>query len=233
MIRGDLTLGALVAVIAAHEKLYSPWKELLTYYQLLWDSQIKFEQVVAQFDPPGMRDEALQSADPEQPFDARGELRVSNLNLVGDDGETILDNVGFAVGLPSRIAIVGPAGSGKEELTLVLANLLEPSAGRILIADQDVQRLAEAVTGRQITYVGYPAQLFSGTHRRQPVLRAQAPAGARARARGRAAPRSTSASATRPSARATRPTTARPTGSTTRRSACRVPRISPRSRSRR
>jgi ABC-type cobalamin/Fe3+-siderophores transport system ATPase subunit len=45
----------------------------------------------------------------------------------------------------------------------VLANLLEPAAGRILIADQEVQRLAEAITGRQITYVGYPAQLFSGT----------------------------------------------------------------------
>ena len=88
VIRGDLTLGALVAVVAAHEKLYSPWKELLTYYQLLWEFQIKFDQVVAQFDPPGLRDEALQSADPEQPFEARGKLRVSNLNLVGDDGET-------------------------------------------------------------------------------------------------------------------------------------------------
>ncbi len=65
MITGDLTLGALVAVIGAHKELYSPWKELLNHYQLTWDSQIKFEQVVAQFDPPGLRDEALQSADPE------------------------------------------------------------------------------------------------------------------------------------------------------------------------
>ena len=33
VIMGDLTLGALVAVIGAHKELYSPWKELLTYYQ--------------------------------------------------------------------------------------------------------------------------------------------------------------------------------------------------------
>ena len=64
VITGGLTFGALVAVVGAHKELYSPWKELLNHYQLTWDSQIKFDQVVAQFDPMGIRDEALQSADP-------------------------------------------------------------------------------------------------------------------------------------------------------------------------
>jgi ABC-type multidrug transport system fused ATPase/permease subunit len=163
VIQGRLTLGALVAVIAAHEKLYAPWKELLTYYQLLWDSQIKFEQVVAQFDPPGLRDEALQSADAEQPFETRGEMRVANLTVVGEDGEIILDGIDFSVHLPSRVAVVGPAGSGKEELTMVLSNLLDAASGRVLINGHDLQRLPEAVTGRVMTYVGYPAQIFGGT----------------------------------------------------------------------
>ena len=76
VIMGDLTLGALVAVVGAHEKLYSPWKELLNHYQLTWDSQIKFEQVVAQFDPAGLRDEALQSADPTEEVPLTGLLRA-------------------------------------------------------------------------------------------------------------------------------------------------------------
>jgi putative ABC transport system ATP-binding protein len=62
VIMGDLTLGALVAVVGAHKELYSPWKELLSYYQMMLDVQIKYEQVVAQFDPGGMRDETLQLA---------------------------------------------------------------------------------------------------------------------------------------------------------------------------
>ena len=33
----------------------------------------------------------------------------------------------------------------------------------MLIGDQEVAKLAESVSGRQITYVGYPAQIFSGT----------------------------------------------------------------------
>jgi putative ABC transport system ATP-binding protein len=163
VITGQLTLGALVAVVGAHEKLYSPWKELLNHYQLTWDSQIKFEQVVAQFDPGGLRDEALQSADPTEEVPLSGLLRAANLTLTSDDGQLLLDSASFAVEVPVRMAILGPAGSGKEELTLVLANLLDPDAGRVLINDVEVHRLPEAVTGRRMTHVGYPAQIFSGT----------------------------------------------------------------------
>jgi ABC-type multidrug transport system fused ATPase/permease subunit len=163
VIKGQLTLGALVAVIGAHKELYSPWKELLSHYQLTWDSQIKFEQVVAQFDPGGIRDEALQTADPAEPVALKGPVRAANVTLASEDGQVILDGASFEVQLPSRIAILGPAGSGKEELTLILANLLEPDAGRVLINDLDLNRLPEAITGRQITFVGYPAHVFAGT----------------------------------------------------------------------
>jgi ABC-type multidrug transport system fused ATPase/permease subunit len=163
VITGELTLGALVAVVGAHKELYSPWKELLNHYQLTWDSQIKFEQVVAQFDPPGLRDEALQTGEPPEPLNLTGQLRAVSMMLTSEDGQIILDGASFTVQLPARIAILGPAGSGKEELLLVLANLVDPDAGRVLINDLDVHRLPEAVTGRQMTYVGYPAQIFAGT----------------------------------------------------------------------
>jgi putative ABC transport system ATP-binding protein len=162
VITGQLTLGALVAVIGAQKELYAPWKELLAYYQLMMDVHIKHEQVVAQFDPPGMHAEELQSAEPE-PIEWAGELRAVNLTLASEDGAALLDNAAFGVTLPSRIAVVGPAASGKEELTLVLANLIAPDAGRVLIGDHEVHRLAESVTGRDMTYVGYPAQIFAGT----------------------------------------------------------------------
>ncbi|MEM7045261.1 MAG: ABC transporter ATP-binding protein, partial [Pseudomonadota bacterium] len=164
VIQGDLTLGALVAVIGAHEKLYAPWKELLSYYQLMSDARIKYEQVVIQFDPSGVRDEALQAADPGDPLRIAGTaLQAINLTVTTDDGASTLDGASFNVDLPKRIAIVGPTGAGKADLTMVLANLLTPDQGRVLIGDQEIGKLAESVTGRQITYVGYPAQIFSGT----------------------------------------------------------------------
>jgi putative ABC transport system ATP-binding protein len=163
VIMGELTLGALVAVVGAHKELYSPWKELLSHYQLTWDSQIKFEQVVAQFDPAGLRDQELQTADPSEPLSLTGQLRAVNVMLTSEDGQVLLDGASFAVQLPARIAVLGPAGSGKDELLLILANLIDPDAGRVLINDVEMHRLPEAVTGRQMTYVGYPAQIFAGT----------------------------------------------------------------------
>src|SRR5439155_24122777 len=46
VIQGDLSFGALVAVLAAYKDLTSPWTELLNFYQLLQDAKIKYEQVV-------------------------------------------------------------------------------------------------------------------------------------------------------------------------------------------
>ena len=60
VIKGDLTFGALVAILAAYKDLSSPWKELLTYYQRLADSKIKYDQVIEQFDPNGILPEDAQ-----------------------------------------------------------------------------------------------------------------------------------------------------------------------------
>jgi len=48
-IKGHLSLGALVAVLAAYADMTSPWKELLDYYQQKEDMTIRFQQVVREF----------------------------------------------------------------------------------------------------------------------------------------------------------------------------------------
>ena len=163
VLQGNITIGALVAVIAAQKDMASPWRELLTYYQNLYDVKIKYEQTVIQFIPPGLRDPRLQDETPAEIPSLEGELRVSGVVVRDDSDEPVLDGVSFSVALPSRIAIVGPAGSGKEALTLVLAGLLEPQSGRVTIGGHDLATTSEAVLGRRIAYVGNPTSIFSGT----------------------------------------------------------------------
>lgn len=163
VIQGDITLGALVAVLNAHKDLSSPWKELLAYYQLTYDVKIKYEQVVAQFVPPGLKDEWLLDADPpaDTPTFSR-ELRAAHL-VLEDDGTPLLDGVEFALPLPARVAVIGPAGSGRSYLGLVVAGLLQPTAGRLLIDGRVLHELPESVLGRRIGYVANPAHIFRGT----------------------------------------------------------------------
>ena len=166
VIQGDLTVGALVAVIGAQKDIASPWKELLSFYQTVYDVRIKYDQVIAQFVPHGMRKPELVSADP--PNDAPNferELRASYVTVRDDDGAAILDGVSFKVDLPTHLAVVGRSGSGKEELLLCIAGLMEPTSGRVTFDGKDVADLPESVNGRRMAFVGNPSHIFGGTIR--------------------------------------------------------------------
>ncbi len=165
VIRGTLSFGALVAVLAAYKDLASPWKELLDFYQMKEDSRIKYEQIVEQFAPPGMIDTHLQLDEPAAVAHFEGELAVINLSLAEDDRSRILDGVSFTVPIDRQIAVIGQGGSGKSELALLLARLIQPSGGRITIGGTDIASLPSAVLGRRIGYVGATPYLFAGSLR--------------------------------------------------------------------
>ncbi|MEZ5824712.1 MAG: ABC transporter transmembrane domain-containing protein [Geminicoccaceae bacterium] len=166
VIQGDLTVGALVAVIGAQKDIASPWKELLAFYQTLYDVRIKYDQVIMQFVPQGLRSDALIEAEaPERLPDFRKDLRTTHLSLHDEDGGVLLDSISLSLDLPVHAAIVGSSGAGKEELALCLAGLLVPTRGRVLYDQHDVGELAECVTGRNLAFVGNPTQIFAGSIR--------------------------------------------------------------------
>jgi putative ABC transport system ATP-binding protein len=170
VIHDKISVGALAAVLWAQKDLASPWKELLDFYQLFQDSKIKYEQIVEQFQPAGMMDVRLQLEEPERVPRLTGEIVVANLALAEDGGSRVLDGVSFTVPLDQHIAIIGQGGSGKNELALLLARLIRPTSGRIMIGDVDIATLPTAVTGRRIGYVGTTPYLFAGTLRDNLVL---------------------------------------------------------------
>ena len=165
VIEGDLSFGALVAVLAAYKDLTPPWKELLKYYQRQADARIKYEQVTMQFAPADMLDESLQTTDPEPDERLTGDIVATNVRLEEDDQVKILDGVSFTFGLDEHIAIVGSGASGKETLAMLIARLIAPTAGRITIGGRDLADLPESVTGRRMAYVGPGAYMFSGSVR--------------------------------------------------------------------
>ncbi len=163
VLQGDVTIGALVAVLTAHEKMASPWKELLAYYQLMMDVRIKYDQVINQFFPNGIIEEARQEDRDDISMSFDSQLRASNLSFSIDADQQILDGLSFEIELPKRVAIIGPAGAGKEELSLIMANILAPDSGREYVGETEITGLPDAITSRHIGYVGNPGSVMSGT----------------------------------------------------------------------
>ncbi len=163
VIKGNITLGALVAVVGAHKDLSAPWKELLTYYQTMYDVRIKYEQTVAQFAPPGLEPAELLIGEAGRTPSFRGSLRVAGVTLRDDGGEPVLDGIDLELELPCRVALLGPAAGGREELVLLLAGLLVPDSGRVLIDGMALHDIPEPLRARKIAYIGSEPALVAGT----------------------------------------------------------------------
>jgi ABC-type multidrug transport system fused ATPase/permease subunit len=165
VIAGDLTFGALVAVLSAYKDLSSPWKELLDWYQDKEDSRIKYEQLIEQFEPAGMLDERLQGLAPGPVDRLAGEVIATNLSLEEEGGVCLLNQASFRFALGDKVAFRGGVGSGAETAAKLLARLLTPTAGEIQIGGHALADLPEWVSGRRLGYVGPGVTLVQGTIR--------------------------------------------------------------------
>ena len=90
------------------------------------------------------------------------ELRDVHLKLAGAGGEVnILRGVDLAVAAGETVSIVGPSGSGKTTMMMVIAGLERPSAGRVVVAGQDLGGLGEDQLARlRRDHVGIVFQAF-------------------------------------------------------------------------
>ncbi|MDJ0683684.1 MAG: ABC transporter transmembrane domain-containing protein [Alphaproteobacteria bacterium] len=163
VIQGDLTIGALVAALAAYKDLAAPWKELLNYYQRMADAIIKYEAVVSQFEPQGMLDEALQLDPPESKPSLAGPVMASSVSYFNDDGVKVIDSASFDFPAGANAAFTSANGVSKEAIARLLARLILPTSGRLSIAGHDVATLHESVIGARVAALLPNPAFFNAT----------------------------------------------------------------------
>ncbi len=164
-IHGELTVGALTAALAANKDMSAPWKELLDWYQQTQDAKLKYDQVTEQFRPANMVDDALQAPIDAPPPPLRGPIMLSAVTVVDETGLRLLENLNVELPVPGRVAVIGPAGGGKEIFAQILARLVAPTAGRVTAGERDLLRLSEIELGARLGYVGPSAYVFSASVR--------------------------------------------------------------------
>ncbi len=160
-IYGHLDIGALVAVIAAYKDLPGPIKEMIDWDQQRNDVQIKYEQVIEQFQPGDILDPTCQDPEADVGPPLSGKIVIQAVGLVDDSNNKVLDSISFQVDVAEHTALIGADDCGKDRLAMMLCGLERPSAGKIMIGERDVTQLPQAVTGRRLSYVGPETYLFA------------------------------------------------------------------------
>jgi ATP-binding cassette, subfamily B, multidrug efflux pump len=153
--QGRITLGALVAFNGYLAYLAWPTVALgltLSVVRRGLTSLTRIQEIVEAARTPEPAGQGLAQAP---------SLRFAGLTFAYPGRTPALTDVDFAVDAGEVVAVVGPTGSGKSTLGLLLARLWTPPAGTVFVAGQDVTSLPLGTLRATVGWVPQDAFLFS------------------------------------------------------------------------
>ena len=130
VLRGHLTLGALVAAIAGHKDMVAPWRELLKYYQIQQDAKIKYGQLIQHFDIED-GDESDYYADvPPREEAPLFPLKMTNV-VTEEDGNRVLSAFNFELNSGEHVAIVDSSPDKRLHIAEIVLSMRQPMYGSV------------------------------------------------------------------------------------------------------
>jgi ABC-type multidrug transport system fused ATPase/permease subunit len=90
-----------------------------------------------------------------------GQVELRDVTFGYDDGEPVLRNIDLEVEAGRTIALVGPTGSGKTTLVMLIPRLYDVEHGSVLVDGVDVRDLDPASLRHEVAEVSDDAFLFS------------------------------------------------------------------------
>ena len=91
----------------------------------------------------------------------KGEIEFKNVSYQFDGSkQATINDISFKIPAGQKVALVGKMGSGKSTLSKLIAGMLEPTSGAILIDGVDVRQIDPADTRKNIGIMLQDSWLF-------------------------------------------------------------------------
>ena len=158
---GVMTVGELVYFSMSMGNLFSPLVALANVNATLQQMLVVISRVFEVLD----EEVIIQDREDAKTLDkVRGRVSVRNVSFrYTDAGDDVLRDLNFVVRPGTSVAVVGPSGSGKSTLVSLLMRLYEPTEGKIILDDYDIQDVKISSLRHHISMVPQEPVLFSGT----------------------------------------------------------------------
>ncbi|MDU8944705.1 ABC transporter transmembrane domain-containing protein [Ovoidimarina sediminis] len=162
-IRGEITVGALVAALAAYKDLSDPWKELLTFYNTTQDMAVRWETVIEKFAPKSLVDDELLEGEAEEIPRLNGDIVLTDVTVVDEDGNSVLEDLNLTIPGGSRVGIKVDNETAALAVADVLTREVTPRRGRITIGGYELNALHQDVLASRIGYAHSKPYIFQGS----------------------------------------------------------------------
>ncbi len=163
VIQGNVSLGALVAALAAYKDLSSPWKELLTYYNQVQDMSLRWDTITEKFAPPGMVPASLIDGVPNEMPRLNGSITLDGVTVRDEDGNPVLEDLNVTLPAGAVIGIAAASEEDRRAFAELLTRELSPTHGKVTIAGHDLAKLHQGVIAAGIGHASSRPVMFKGS----------------------------------------------------------------------
>ncbi len=160
VLRGDLTVGHLLVVMAYIASVYSP---LQTISSTVGSMQEQLINVQMAFELLDTEPEIKDMPGAVHIRKAQGHVVCEGVCFSYPRRTGTLKDISFEAPSGKVVAIVGPTGAGKTTLASLIPRFYDPQQGRILLDDTDIRTLTLRSLRQQISIVLQDPLLFSGS----------------------------------------------------------------------
>ena len=153
-----ITVGTLVAFFEYAKRFFDPLRDVSSKYTTLQSALAAVERIEALMQTPA----SIASPPlPRRVARCRGAISFEHVSFEYRRGEPVLRDLSFGVEPASKIAIVGPTGSGKSTVIKLLNRFYDVTSGRILVDGIDVREWDLEQLRRMVGLVQQDVFLFA------------------------------------------------------------------------
>lgn len=163
IVEGQITQGALIGAVILGGRTMAPLSQLANTLSRVNGAMTAYRNLS---DLIGKKFNSAHNLSPISRPLFKGEIEFKNVSFKFEGvKQPTINDVTFKIPAGQKVALIGKMGSGKSTLSKLIAGILEPTSGAILIDGVDVRQIDSADTRKNIGIMLQDSWLFSGTVR--------------------------------------------------------------------